>query len=58
MCQRRKSASGVTPLAWGTVTEYLPCLSEAAFVEVVMYASRLSGAGACNLGRILSAGAT
>lgn len=37
------------PVAWGTVTEHLPCLSESLFVDVVMCASRLSSAGACNV---------
>src|SRR5258708_7541723 len=37
------------PVAWGTVTEHLPCLSESVFVAVVMYASRLSSPGACNV---------
>src|SRR5271169_5684341 len=37
------------PVAWGTVTEHLPCLSESLFVEVVMCASRLSSPGACNV---------
>src|SRR5216684_7699543 len=37
------------PVAWGTVTEHLPCLSESVFVEVVMYVSRLSSAGARNI---------
>jgi len=31
------------------MTEHLPCLSETVFVEVVMCASRLSSAGACNI---------
>jgi len=31
------------------MTEHLPCLSESVFVEVVMCASRLSSAGACNI---------
>src|SRR4029077_10660046 len=38
-----------TPVARGTVTEHLPCLSESVFVAVVMCASRLSSAGACNV---------
>src|ERR1035437_4488685 len=37
------------PVAWGTVTEYVPCLSEWVFVDVVMCASQLSSPGACNL---------
>src|ERR1700728_180126 len=37
------------PVAWGTMTEHLPCLSESVFVDVVMCASRLSSAGACNV---------
>src|SRR5579863_1373056 len=38
-----------TPVAWGTVTEHLPCLSESVVVDVVMCASRLSSAGVCNV---------
>jgi hypothetical protein len=38
-----------TPVAWGTVMEHLPCLSESFLVAVVMYASRLSSPGACNV---------
>ena len=38
-----------TPVEWGTVTEHLPCLSDSVFVDVVMCASRLSSAGACNV---------
>src|SRR5260370_360689 len=37
------------PVAWGTVTEHLPCLSESVFVDVVMCASRLSSPAACNV---------
>src|ERR1700722_2559765 len=37
------------PVACGTVTEHLPCLSESVFADVVMCASRLSSAGACNV---------
>src|SRR5579864_938094 len=37
------------PVAWGTRTEHLPCLSESVFVDVVMCASRLSSPGACNV---------
>src|SRR6266853_4977144 len=37
------------PVAWGTMTEHLPCLRESVFVDVVMCASRLSSAGACNV---------
>ena len=37
------------PVAWGTVTEHLPCLSESVFVDVMMCASRLSSSGACNV---------
>src|SRR5260370_16958856 len=37
------------PIAWGTVTEYLPCFSESLFVDAVMCASRLSSAGACSV---------
>src|SRR5579872_634365 len=38
-----------SPVACGTVAEYLPCLSESVFVDAVMCASRLSSAGACNV---------
>src|ERR1700675_2971431 len=37
------------PVAWGTVTEHLPCLSVSVFVDVVMCASRLSSPGACSV---------
>src|SRR5580692_1351713 len=37
------------PLAWGTMTEHLPCLSESLLVDVVMCASGLSSPGACNV---------
>src|SRR5580700_2073518 len=37
------------PVAWGTMTEHLPCLSESLFVDVVMCASGLSSRGACNV---------
>src|SRR5580698_494738 len=37
------------PVARGTVTEHLPCLSESVFVDVVMCASRLSSPVACNV---------
>src|SRR5580658_3802253 len=38
-----------TPVAWGTVMEHLPCLRDSFLVAVVMYASRLSSPGACNV---------
>jgi hypothetical protein len=49
MCERLRSALGVILLHGKTMTEHLPCLSESVFVEVVMCASRLSSAGACNI---------
>src|ERR1035438_5821338 len=38
-----------TPVARGTVTEHLPCLSESVFDDIVMFASWLSSSGACNV---------
>src|SRR5262245_5188287 len=37
------------PVARGTMTEHLRCLSERVFADFVMFASRLSSAGACNV---------
>src|ERR1700733_657525 len=37
------------PVAWGTMTEHLPCLSESLFVNVVTRASGLSSPGARNV---------
>src|SRR5580692_6021366 len=37
------------PVAWGTITEHLPCLRDSVFIDIVICASRLSNPGACNV---------
>src|SRR5277367_2677643 len=38
-----------SPDAWGTVAEYLPCVSKLVFVDIVMWASRPVSSG-CGFG--------